>query len=258
MKKDQVQICSDPQSFPEKEALYLELRRIEGRVLEDNVVINLPNISASSPYAKEWRWRKRSFLLLHKYLVAHKKGSIRILDLGCGNGWMSNQLAKNPKWNVTATDLNLEELEQGARLFGRDNLTFAYADVVSQKGVFSDDFQKIFGEPFDIILLAASVQYFRDLEALVISLRKRLKTGGEIHFIDSHFYSSQWTRNEATWRSHDYFLKMGVPKMLTYYHHHHWPEMKKLGGENLHNNFTSKLLQKIGWLAPFPWIRMRN
>ena len=56
-----IHFLSDPAPFREKERLYLEVRRREGRVFPDEVVRALPCVSKSNVYAGEWRWRKRSF-----------------------------------------------------------------------------------------------------------------------------------------------------------------------------------------------------
>lgn len=248
-----VDFISDPSLFSKKENLYLEVRRKEGRVLDDDFVVNLPDVSLSSPYAKEWRWRKRSFLRLLQYLQAQQHGALRILDLGCGNGWMSNRLAENPKWDVTAVDLNKEELEQGARLFGREKLRFLYADILGKERHNLEAVGK-----FQVIILAASVQYFLNMEELIACLSRLLSDNGEIHCIDSHFYPDKTAAAAAKQRTLDYYTSIGVPEMAANYHHHLWPDIQRLGGKNLNSGTWTKLKQKAGYLANFPWIRLRK
>ncbi len=270
MAPQQVHFLSDPIPFLEKERLYLEVRRREGRVLNDEDVKMLPNASATSPYTQEWRWRKRSFLRLKRYLRHKTTQHLRILDLGCGNGWMANRLAENPDWSVIGMDLNVAELTQGARLFGRKNLQFVYADLLQNAlleapGIASQHTIDAPGLPasgfpgaFDVIVLAASVQYFPNQESLVASLQALLNTGGEIHMIDSHFYPSKAAKAAARQRTLDYYTTAGVPEMADYYHHHLWPELQQLGAENLNKNLLISILQKTGYFAPFPWIRIRH
>ncbi|MFN0176308.1 MAG: class I SAM-dependent methyltransferase [Saprospiraceae bacterium] len=250
MEYDSVQYFSSPELYREKEALYLEVRRREGRVLPDDVVKNLPNISPSSPYAQEWKWRDRSLKRFVRQLPESSKLSrslkLKILDLGCGNGWMANRLAENANCDVWAVDLNKVELEQGARLFERENLKFAYADVL--KGDFPE-------KQFDVVVLAASAQYFPVLEELLIALRKLLNAKAEIHILDTPFYKNKAEQTAARQRTLGYYTKLGVPKMADFYHHHIWPVAEKLGAENLNDTVTIKVLQKIKWLAPFPWLR---
>lgn len=247
MQNNQVQYFSALELYREKENRYLEVRRLEGRVLSDELVKNLPNISSVHPFAKEWKWRERSLNRLLKHL-ATKKSKLRILDLGCGNGWMANRLAENSNWDVWAVDLNQVELEQGARLFGRENLRFVYTNVLQ------GDFPE---KNFDVIVLAASVQYFQNLETLLEQLRKMLNIRGEIHIFDSNFYKNELQRAAAQKRTLRYYTQLGVPEMAEFYHHHLWSEAERIGAKNLNNALKIKVLQKMKWLAPFPWLRFR-
>jgi len=265
-----IHFLTDPAPFREKERLYLEVRRREGRIFPDEIVRALPFISKSNPYSKEWRWRRRSFyrfLSCCKHLSALRGENvertdpyrmtkkINILDLGCGNGWLANRLAENPNWDVWAVDLNEEELTQGARLFGRENLRFLYADLVPRNSVPGNSSPGTeFRDTFDVVVLAASVQYFPDLENLIFSLKKCLKPGGEIHILDSPFYKNETARTAARQRTLEYYTQLGVPGMAAFYHHHLWADVEKLGGINLNNRLGIKFLQKIKWLAPFPWV----
>ena len=77
------------------------------------------------------------------------------MELGCGNGWLTHHLAMIKNSYVVGVDINRFELEQAARVFNNfNNHKFFYADV------FADYFK--LGD-FDIILLAGSIQYFKDL-----------------------------------------------------------------------------------------------
>lgn len=177
---------------------------------------------------------------------------MRILDLGCGNGWMSNRLAEIPTWEVVGIDVNQVELIQAARLFGRENLQFFYAHL-PDLGLSAPD---AIGQ-FDCIVLAASLQYFPDLEALVSYLKLLLCQGGEIHVIDTHFYHDEVAAAAAKQRTVDYYSNLGVPEMAFFYHHHLWDTMQRLGAENLNGGIWQKWQQKAGIIGPFPWLRLR-
>lgn len=243
-------ILSDPALYREKERLYLNTRNREGRVLSDEAAKELPFIPDSSPFSREWALRRRSFGRLERYLIRRFSGiQARILDLGCGNGWMANRLARQTNWELVAADLNLPELEQGNRLFGRNNLRFVYADILQSP------FPK---HTFDLIVLAASVQYFPDLKALTEVLYHALKPEGEIHIIDSPFYRNEVEKAAAAQRSREYYAGLGVPEMAQYYHHHLWPDRRNMGAENLNNRLFIRILQKTGYLAHFPWLVLRE
>lgn len=246
----QVYFGSSPTAFREKERLYLDVRRREGRVLSDEVVKMLPRCPPDSPYAREWALRRGTWARFRKYLQRRfGDRPIRALDLGCGNGWLAHQLAQLPRCEVWAVDLNEEELTQGARLFGRSNLHFVYADLLDPAVT------GLPGAGFDVVVLAASVQYFPDLRVLVAALQQRLRPGGEIHLLDSPFYPHETARQAARQRTLDYYTRAGVPEMAAWYHHHLWSEVAALSGQNLNNSLWIRLLQKMGRLAPFPWVR---
>jgi len=103
-----------------------------------------------------------------------------------------------------------------------------------------------------LILLNSTVQYFSDLNKLIRRLFEFLKEDGEIHIIDSPFYTES-ERVNARKRTESYFEKLNVPEMIEYYHHHSYSELK---------TFKHKILYKPSMLnfikrdSPFPWIRL--
>lgn len=230
---------------PERENLYLALREKEGRVWSDEQARLLPHPPAGNPFTKEWRLRRDTYCRYRKYLK-HRYGRIpvNILDVGCGNGWMSALLASSGAGNVWGLDLNLKELEQADRIFAQPNLKFIYADV------FSANLPKAY---FHQITLAASVQYFPNLTSLMSKLMGLLRPGGDIHILDSPFYTDDASRKAARERSKLYFEKMGFPEMTLRYHHHLRADIEALGGKNLNDTLWQRLRQKAGWAAPFPW-----
>ena len=259
MENAKVRFLSDPAHYREKERCYLEVRNREGRVLPDEEVLLLPNTLESNPYAREWALRRRSFSRLERYLARRSRGKrIRILDLGCGNGWMANRLAMRAQNDVWAADINERELSQGARLFGRENLHFVYADLLSATGVPGYPGMPFRDTLFDFVILAASAQYFPDFPALVGALRNILNPSGEIHVTDSPFYKNEAERAAARRRTLAYYTRVGVPEMADYYYHHLWRDAKNAGAKNLNNRLTTKILQKSGLLAPFPWLVLRQ
>src|SRR6185369_492378 len=103
----------------------------EQRVYSDDVVRNLPDFSEQSTLKKEWDIRKITVRKLIKYLEK-KNEKLSILELGCGNGWLSHQLAASLNAEVFGVDVNETELLQGARIFKDDqNLSFLCADIFS-------------------------------------------------------------------------------------------------------------------------------
>ncbi len=232
------------------ERLYLSIRVKEQRVYPDRIVKALPDFPPDSPMKKEWTVRRKTLTCMISYLRKAAKGKeIAILEVGCGNGWLSNHLARTEKSCVLGIDVNEKELLQAARVFRqRKNLRFAYADVFSAP---------IPAYHFDFIILSASLQYFRDIHILLQRLLTLLAQHGEIHIIDSPLYSRE-DLSAAARRSESYFVKNGVPLMQEYYFHHSYSVFNAFQTKILHDPATplNWLRNKSGVGSPFPWIRI--
>lgn len=226
---------------------YINARLKEKRIYDDKEVSSLPDVLLTHPHFNEWQVRKRSANRLIKFLKAKKK-PLDILEIGCGNGWFSFQLSQIPQSSVTAQDINFTELQQAARVFnGNTKLRFVYGDV------FSGVLRK---RKFDVIVLAASVQYFSSLNKIIAFALDQLNTGGEIHIIDTHFYAAEEII-DARSRTAQYYRLLGFPGMENHYFHHSLNEL---------NNFRYRLLfnpasfrnRVLGKKDPFPWVCIKK
>ena len=106
--------------LPESEAHYSRfiadyetVRRSEGRgSTSANYYRALPFKDLSGHYRADWAIRARSFKVLVKNVLTRLQNplerSLKILDLGAGNGWLSNQLASQGD-RVLAVDLLVNE-----------------------------------------------------------------------------------------------------------------------------------------------------
>jgi len=249
--ENEVIYLSDPEEFKRQEQLYLEVRKKEGRLYSDEIVKDLPELDFDHPLYEEWQIRKKSLQKLLSYLK--EKGMLLIiLDLGCGNGWMANQLAENLKCPVHGLDMNNIELQQAARVFGKNpNLILQYGNIFDP--TYPD-------REFDVMLLASSVQYFPDIQKLFGRLLELLSTNGEIHIIDSPFYQPQEIL-AARGRSKRYYQKIGFPEMMNRYFHHSMTDLSKFDFKLLYD--PNSLFQRIAksfikHSSPFPWIRIKK
>ena len=225
------------------EETYLALRRKEGRIYSDEEVRWLPSVDASHPYHAEWRIRKRSSDKLTRYL-RNKKQSLKILEVGCGNGWLCYQLSKVEHCKVTGIDINQTELVQAQRIFGEiGNLEFLIGEIL-------DD--RIQSRKFDIIIFAASIQYFPSFDETISSCLQVLNANGEIHILDSHFYSDSGTLTARN-RSEEYFEAMGYSQMTQHYFHHDVQQLMKYHFKILYNPSWIRRVLRID-KNPFPWI----
>lgn len=225
------------------ESLYSQLRQKEGRIYSDKEVAELPSINSSHPHYEEWQLRKESSQKLVDYLKKRKK-SIDILEIGCGNGWLSHRLAAIHGSKVIGMDINFTEIQQAATVFqGVSNLHFIYGNV--EAGLFRDN-------QFDIIVFAASIQYFPLLNKTIGDITSLLKTDGEIHIIDSHFYPLS-ELSAAKQRSVLYYQAAGFPEMASLYFHHSFDDLEPYNYSMLYdpNSIFNRFLRNKN---PFPWI----
>jgi len=153
-----------------------------GRVYSDHEVALLPSISNDHHYYDEWKAREHSTRRLLKQ-VQQVGSSVNILEVGCGNGWLAARLANITSGEVTGIDINLRELRQAKRVFAElNNLDFVATDI--SNGLLPD-------KQFDIIVFAASIQYFSSLRSVIKTAMNHLTLLGQIHILDSPVYKGE-------------------------------------------------------------------
>ncbi len=117
---------------------------------------------AASKHQKEWGNELISELSF--------KGNETILDLGCGDGILTEQLSLAvPKGKVLGIDASLNMI-QTARTINRNNLTFAHVDINEMN----------FENEFDLIFSNAALHWVKDHNQLLKNTYKALKTNGKI------------------------------------------------------------------------------
>jgi ubiquinone/menaquinone biosynthesis C-methylase UbiE len=228
------------------EKKYITTRSLENRIYSDEEVLRLPQIAPTHTHHKEWQSRKRSSRRLVRYL-AGKRQPLEVLDIGCGNGWLSHLVAEVPDTRVTGLDINFTELQQAARVFNDDpNLSFIHGDLRSMG----------LDQQFDIILFAASMEYFSSLKKIIHKSLAYLKPDGELHIMDTRFYK-QGDLREARMRMLAYYTSLGYPEMADFYFHHSYRDLRSFHHTLLYNpnSFTARLL---GSGCDLPWIRITN
>lgn len=198
-----VRIVDIPSAF---EALYAEARKKERRVLTDEQVARLPD-GKGLWNAAEWRIRSKSATRLLQSLNA-QGNALRVLEVGCGNGWLSGRMAAAGHL-VLGIDAFTEELEQAARVF--PSVSFARADLHSSTSQVGS---------FDAIVFAASIQYFDSPQAVMKRALDLLARNGSIHILDSILYPSEATAAAAQERTCNYYAQLGVPALAAHYHAH--------------------------------------
>jgi ubiquinone/menaquinone biosynthesis C-methylase UbiE len=220
------------------EELYTAVRRHEKKVYTDDQLQLLPDFDIHSA---EWEVRRRSSGRLIAYLQKKRK-HLDILEVGSGNGWLAAKLAAIPNVRVTGLDINSIEINQAKRVFKRTNLDFIC------DGFNENTFDQ---EKFDVIVFAASLQYFPSVSNVLSLASGILNRGGQIHIIDTPFYS-QAEAGKADERCRNYYADMGIPEMADHYFHHSISEFWGFNYRVLFNPFG--ILNRIFKKDPFHWI----
>lgn len=229
------------------ETLYANLRSREGRMYTDEELALLPLIHKSHPHHKEWKIRKHSCQALLSY-VKRRSNIFNILEVGCGNGWLSARLAAAADVEVTGIDINSIELEQAARVFKKvAGLQFINGNLLSSQ---------LADKKFDLIVFAASIQYFPSVQQVISDALERLTLMGEIHILDSPFYTPK-EMAAACQRSKEYYNRMGCIEMANHYFHHSLAELEDFQYKILQHphSWKNKLSIKKN---PFYWISIKN
>jgi 2-polyprenyl-3-methyl-5-hydroxy-6-metoxy-1,4-benzoquinol methylase len=239
-----VTASEDISAKTEFEDLYLTVRRKEGRFYTDEQVSRLPEIDEIHPYFHEWQMRARSANRLISYLQK-KNRPLSILEIGCGNGWLSAKMEEMDGALVTGMDANKPEIEQARRVFKNSSVRFIYNTFNPES---FGNFVK-----FDVIVFAASFQYFPSARAIIDEAGKLLNAGGEIHILDTHFYDTEQAKLSAG-RSKNYYTTMGVAEMAGHYFHH---SLNCFDGYDHKAMFNPKnWLNRITKKDVFYWIRI--
>ncbi len=230
------------------EKQYNAVRDKEKHIYSDAELKMLPAIDPNSIHNKEWGLRAQTLNRMLRYFKG-KPNHLRFLEVGCGNGWFSNQISLLPQASVIGIDINEVELTKAVRVFQNGHVSFCYGDI------FEDIFESLF---FDVILLNASIQYFPDFDMLINRLIHYLSEHGEIHISDSPFYKKEKVHS-ALQRSHKYYETLDTQQMSAYYYHRNWHELKNYKYKIQYNPVRHKWKKLLGYHPNiFPWIIIRK
>jgi SAM-dependent methyltransferase len=135
-------------SRDEFEREYTGIREKEGRMHDDNVARYLPEVGIDHPLYNEWKLRAYSAKHFVSYLELNRCRSI--VEVGCGNGWLTSYIQNRMKISACGIDVEKKELQQAARI-SNGKSAFVRGDIFS-KGF--DDLKA------DVVLLVSCIQYF--------------------------------------------------------------------------------------------------
>ncbi|HEY4125736.1 MAG TPA: class I SAM-dependent methyltransferase [Rhizomicrobium sp.] len=168
---------------------YAQHRAAEGRGYSGNALRALPYLAAG-PFAKQWAVRARSFdafvkTVVHP-MVAVRGRPLEVLDLGAGNGWLSQRIARMGHGAV-AVDIRDDDVDGlgAAAEFLRD------APGLFERIVASFNDLPLESGRFDIVLFNASLHYAKDLASVLREATRVTRSTGVVVILDSPFYARE-------------------------------------------------------------------
>lgn len=166
---------------------YETVRGFEGRGSADpDYYRTLPYKDLTGNFSADWAVRARSFeVLVRKVLTPLQERLLRplkILDLGAGNGWLSNRLAGQGDY-VVAVDLLVNE---------QDGLG-AWKNYEHQFVLIQAEFNRlpIMNDFFDAVIFNASFHYSENYEETLAETLRVLNENGLVTIVDSPIYRRQ-------------------------------------------------------------------
>ena len=238
------------QTHKHLELLYLDYRKKIKALYSDAQVKELPRAFTFNPHQTEWKMRAA---MVNKFLTYLKKasGAKKILEVGCGNGWLCHRISNTFERTVTGLDVSLFDIEQAHRVFKQSNLSFIHGD-------FFDDSLPL--DSFDLIVLSNTIHQFPNLRQLIERCHLHLKSRGELHIFDSPIY--KWQELEkAREDTAEYYDSLQLPSMNQLHFHHSWDDLYPFkyrvlySPQSLRAKLTSYM--KIN-LNPYPWVRIKK
>lgn len=157
---------------------YRDLRRHDGWGSDDGKYYRqLPQVTRDDRHYGIWRIREKNFRRLLGLVGSEPQ---KILDLGAGNGWLSNQFAKRGHL-VAALDLSDDDHDGlGACKYYQSQFECYQAEF--ECAPFCD-------LQFDLAIFNASLHYSSCLGTTLRATKRLVKLGGMVVVVDSPYYN---------------------------------------------------------------------
>lgn len=144
----------------------------------------------------------RSLAVDYATLVPLLKNGMRVLDVGCGTGAISNGIAKlvGPAGSVTGIDNTEKFIVSGSE---------SYKETANLKLIHHDLFSFDETEKFDLIVSARTLQWLNNPVEALQKMKTLLKPGGMVSILDYNHEKLEWLPQppESMQLFYDTFLK---------------------------------------------------
>lgn len=133
------------------------------------------------------------------------KPSDSVLDVGCGDGLITNKIAEKTQGNVKGIDSSLNMVNEAKKKYGTiPNLVFECGDITN----YCDKQQ------YDYVFAFASFAWVKQQNKALVNIAKLLKSGGQFiagigHKDSSYLQVRSAMNDDARWK--DYFVGYEIP-----------------------------------------------
>jgi SAM-dependent methyltransferase len=163
---------------------YETIRRLEGRGSDNSEYYKaLPFKDLSGKWQRDWQIRSRSYNIFLKSIVIPLESQInrpiKIIDMGAGNGWLSNRLALRGHHSI-ALDLVVNAFD-GLGAFRHYDSEFIPIQAEFDRLPF------IPGQ-FDLVIFNASIHYSINYQKTIEHTKGKLAPNGIIVILDTPIY----------------------------------------------------------------------
>jgi SAM-dependent methyltransferase len=160
-------------------------RQAEGRQLSDEELLSLPWLR-KGPQARQWSVRARTYEAFVRRVLERIGGSLTVLDLGAGNGWLSWRVAELGH-RAIALDIRADAIEG---LGAAEVLVRLHPDRMERLTA-SFDSIPLPDDSVDVAVFNAALHYATDLPRVLGEAARVTRPGGRIAVLDSPFYSRE-------------------------------------------------------------------
>src|SRR5215471_21263510 len=130
---------------------------------------------------------RRSLQRGHRYLASVLRTGMHILDVGCGTGAITADIARavGPDGTALGIDRDDANLAGTVQQYGEiKNLRFETADILALGDRFNNR--------FDIVTAARTIQWISEPQRAISNMKKAAKQGGQVIVLDYDLDETRW------------------------------------------------------------------
>jgi SAM-dependent methyltransferase len=180
---------------------YETIRQVEGRSSDDASAYRALPYGVTGRWSADWAIRARSFETLIEHIIAPRETGIplSIIDMGAGNGWLSNQLAGRGHC-VAAVDLQTNIFDGLGVLIHYEH---TFLPVQSEF-----DHLPFQANTIDLVIFNASLHYSENYEVTLNEALRIMRPDGQILILDTPMYHNTASGQRMAVERYQYFRKV--------------------------------------------------